>query len=289
MRYRATAAIAVASGAMALAAAAMPAAQAAGPVRPEAQPGAHAVAPDINTTNTMNVTFSNVSVDNGASSVAAGTTNAVHVPYTYTLTATGVDPTKDFSTSLDLYRGPVAQPLSDLSGDNAHCTHASAVAGSDTAVTESCSGTVDVDPHSLTFDDAGAAWHAVAYAYDSATGGWAQHGTFAAPTLKRWAVMTVHATPEPVAKGATITITGALTRASWDTHAYWGYAGQSVKLQFRPQTSGTYTTLKTVTTDSSGDVRATEKSTVPGFWRWSFAGTSTTVASTPAGFWIGVH
>ncbi|MGW5641132.1 hypothetical protein, partial [Streptomyces sp. NPDC003832] len=59
--------------------------------------------------------------------------------------------------------------------------------------------------------------------------------------LKRAARLTVDAAPEPVAKGATITVTGKLVRANWDTYRYAGYTGQAVKLQFRPKGSDTYT------------------------------------------------
>lgn len=40
--------------------------------------------------------------------------------------------------------------------------------------------------------------------------------------LKRAAALTVNAAPEPVVKGGTITVTGKLTRANWDTYRYAG-------------------------------------------------------------------
>ncbi|MDI5962152.1 hypothetical protein [Streptantibioticus silvisoli] len=298
MRYRTTAAIAVVSGALALTTAAIPAAQATGPAHPAAPAGSRSpattsgrLAPAVNTTNTMDVTFSNVDIDKGAAYVAAGTTNTVPVPYTYTLTATGVDPTKDFSTSLDLYRGAVASPDNLLSGNHAGCEHASTTtgAGGATTVTETCSGTVDIHPDDLATADAGATWKGVAYAFDSATSGWAQHGTWPAPTIKRWGTLTDDANPEPVTKGDDVTVTGTLSRASWDTHKYWGYAGEPVKLQFRPATSSTYTTLKTVTTNSDGEVTASSPATVDGYWRLSFAGSTTTVPSTPTGDYVDVR
>jgi hypothetical protein len=246
MRPRVTTAIAVVSAALALTVA-VPAAQAAAPVRPGV---AGALSPDFNPVSSMDVTFSNVSVDKGATGVAVGTTNIVHVAYTYTLTASGVDPrAKGFTTSLDLYRGTVAQPTNDLSGNNATCEVASTAAST---VTENCSGTIDIHPHNLTIPDAGAKWQAIAYAYDASSFGWAAQGGFTAPTMRRYSELTVNASPEPVTKGKTITIVGKLSRANWDTHVYAGYTVQPVKLQFRPKTSSTYTTLKTVTTDGCG-------------------------------------
>ena len=61
-----------------------------------------------------------------------------------------------------------------------------------------------------------------------------------------------------------------------------------MKLQFRKKDSDTYTTVKTVKTNSKGDLKTTVKATVDGFYRWSFAGTSTTPAVNAAGDFIDV-
>ncbi|CAM5362838.1 hypothetical protein SBADM41S_08717 [Streptomyces badius] len=42
--------------------------------------------------------------------------------------------------------------------------------------------------------------------------------------VQRATRLTVNASPEPVTKGRTITVTGRITRANWDTHTYQGYA-----------------------------------------------------------------
>ncbi|MGW3129606.1 calcium-binding protein [Streptomyces sp. NPDC001076] len=89
--------------------------------------------------------------------------------------------------------------------------------------------------------------------------------------------------PEPVAKGGRLTVTGALTRANWDTNVYAGYAGKSVALQFKKSGSSTYATVKTVTTDSSGKLKTTVTANASGTWRWKFAGTSTTTGATAYG------
>ncbi|WP_158791020.1 hypothetical protein [Streptomyces sp. NRRL WC-3549] len=51
--------------------------------------------------------------------------------------------------------------------------------------------------------------------------------------VKRWAKATVNASPEPVKKGQTLTVTGSFKRADWAKYTYTGFAGASVKLQFR--------------------------------------------------------
>ncbi|MEU1198645.1 calcium-binding protein [Streptomyces sp. NPDC005813] len=107
--------------------------------------------------------------------------------------------------------------------------------------------------------------------------------------LKRAAQLTVNAAPEPVAKGARITVTGKLVRANWDTYRYAGYTGQSVKLQFRPKDSNTYTTVATVNTSSTGTLRTTVKAVKDGYWRWNFTGTNTTGPAKATGDYVDVR
>jgi hypothetical protein len=106
--------------------------------------------------------------------------------------------------------------------------------------------------------------------------------------VQRLSKLTVNAAPEPVKKGKTITVTGKLTRANWETRKYAGYTSQPVKLQFRKKDSNTYTTVKTIKTNNRGDLKTTVKATVDGFFRWSFAGTSTTPAVNAAGDFVDV-
>lgn len=107
--------------------------------------------------------------------------------------------------------------------------------------------------------------------------------------LKRAARLTVNAAPEPVAKGARITVTGKLVRANWDTYRYAGYAGQAVKLQFRPKDSSTYTTVATVNTSNTGTLRTTVKAVKDGYWRWDFTGTTTTGPAKATGDYVEVR
>ncbi|MFD7389011.1 calcium-binding protein [Streptomyces sp. NPDC059852] len=108
-------------------------------------------------------------------------------------------------------------------------------------------------------------------------------------SLKRAARLTVNASPEPVARGARLTVTGRLVRADWDTYRYTGYAGRAVRLQFRPKNSSTYTTVATATTNRTGDLRITVKAARDGYWRWNFAGTATTGAAKAAGDYVDVR
>ncbi len=70
---------------------------------------------------------------------------------------------------------------------------------------------------------------------------------------------------------------------------YGGYGSQSVKLQFRKKSSSTYTTLKTVKTDSKGNLKTTTTATADGYYRFSFAGNSSTQAVSAAGDLVDVQ
>ncbi|MHC3451201.1 hypothetical protein [Streptomyces prasinus] len=107
--------------------------------------------------------------------------------------------------------------------------------------------------------------------------------------VKRAARATVNASPEPVTKNKTLTVTGRLTRADWVKHAYTGYGDKLAKLQFRKAGTSTYTTVKTVRANSTGSLKTTVKATADGYWRWTFGETSTTGGATAAGDHVDVR
>ncbi|KUJ64207.1 calcium-binding protein [Streptomyces albus subsp. albus] len=119
-------------------------------------------------------------------------------------------------------------------------------------------------------------------------GDYMDNDTAATVKVRRYAKMTVNASPEPVKRGKSLTVTGELTRASWETYRYAGYSGQKVKLQFRKKGTTAYTTVKTVTTGSGGALKTTVKAATDGHWRWSFAGTSTTHSITTTADYVDV-
>jgi hypothetical protein len=243
---------------------------------------------------TMDVTFSNLKV---GSAIKVGTTNHVAVPVTYTLThGSDVDITaSDFFSSPEIYKGSYDLPDNLLLGDNpATCTVTS-------STTASCKGNVDIHPADgdLLNSDAGT-WSAGAFAiayngqdpesstFDPSKVGYAEQGGLGTTKVQRYSKLTVNATPEPVYKGKTLTATGKLTRANWETNTYKGFTNQPVKLQFRKAGTSTYTTIKTVYSDSYGNVKATTTANYDGYWRFSFAGTTTTPAVSATGDYVDV-
>ncbi|MEU3983073.1 calcium-binding protein [Streptomyces sp. NPDC026672] len=156
------------------------------------------------------------------------------------------------------------------------------------ATTSTCTASVKIDPRVdyLSNSNAGT-WYVDAW-IDAKDGDFVWKEKAGSFSFQRSARLTVNASPEPVRKGATVTVTGALTRANWETLKYGGYGSQSVKLQFRKKSSSTYTTLKTIKTDAKGNLRTTVKATVDGYYRYSYAGGSTTAAVSATGDYVDV-
>ncbi len=101
--------------------------------------------------------------------------------------------------------------------------------------------------------------------------------------VQRNSRLTVNASPEPVTKGKTITVTGKVTRANWETRKYASYGGRHVSLQFKPAGATSYTTVKKVYANGSGNLKTTVKASRTGTWRWVYYGNTTTGASTSSG------
>ncbi|WP_046734065.1 hypothetical protein [Streptomyces humi] len=260
MRIRAT--VAAVSGALAISAFVAPAAHAAG------------TAP--------NVTFSNVKVNKG-SSMVVGTTKA-SFSVTYTVTHPSTLKASDFATGPAIYRGTSVTKPSDLfvSDDPGTCTAASStVLNCKASLVFTVNGDWD-----LTNSEAGS-WNVGAVAVGEGGSKWV--GGLGTTKVLRATKLTVNATPEPVKKGKTVTVTGSLTRANWDTHKYGAFGSQSVKLQFRKKSAGTYTTLKTIKSSSTGALKTTTTATVDGYYRYSFAATTTSGAANATGDYVDVQ
>lgn len=291
MRIRAT--VAAVSGALALSALAVPAAQA-GEAPSFREAAAAALEADRNAPaersafaaaaaiGDLDVSFSGLKI---AAAVKVGTTNKVSTTVTYKIThGADVDiKSADFATGPYIYKGSYEQPVNLLLGDNpATCTATS-------ATTATCKGKIDVYPayDELINSDSGT-WRAGALALNYATEQFSDQGAMGTTKVQRISRLTVNASPEPVKKGKTITVTGKLSRANWETHKYHGYSTQKVQLQFRKKNSSTYTTVKTIKTSTTGQLKTTVKATVDGYYRYNFAGTTTTPAIKAAGDFIDV-
>ncbi|MFG2379559.1 hypothetical protein [Streptomyces avermitilis] len=294
MRIRAT--VAAVTGALALSAFAVPAAQAADSVSradvahawglSTAASGKSGFRPaTAGTAADLDVTFSDMTV-NKSKNIVVGTTKEVAIPVTYTLThAADLDMSEDnFANGPLIYRGSsVDEPTNVfISDEPATCTATSTTVAS-------CVGTIYLRPGDGDLVNADAAtWKAGGLAI-TADGDETVQGDLGTTKVQRYSKLTVNASPEPVKKGRTITVTGALTRANWETNKYAGYTSQSVALQFKKKGATSYTTVKTIKSDSRGNLKTTVTASVDGTFRYSFAGTSTTPAVNSAGDAIDVQ
>ncbi|MEU0943993.1 hypothetical protein ABZ379_14545 [Streptomyces canus] len=261
------------------------------------------VAPAASAAATVpDLTFNGVTVNKGKA-IVVGTTATVKVPVSYTLTRPS-DVTIDYKTTFAgvmIYRGRLATLENTVEPDSAPaCTTTATTA---TTVTQACTETLALAPEDSLFEAADATtWRAAGFysqmdqdlddsdghislGYDYNVWGPLGSGV----QVKRAARLTADASPEPVTKGRTITVTGKLTRADWETGRYSGYASQKATLQFRAKGSTSYTTLKTVTSGTGGALKATTKATKDGYYRYVFAGTATTGSATATGDYVDVR
>ncbi|WP_369194618.1 calcium-binding protein [Streptomyces djakartensis] len=157
------------------------------------------------------------------------------------------------------------------------------------STTSTCTASVLVDPKVDYFSNPNAGtWYVDAWV-DAEDGDFVWKEKAGSFQFQRASRLTVNASPEPVKKGRTITVTGKLSRANWETLKYAGYTNQSVKLQFRKKGSSSYTTLKTVKSNSTGELRTTVTASTDGYFRYSFAGTTTTPAVNATGDFVDVQ
>ncbi|MGA5560306.1 DUF5707 domain-containing protein [Streptomyces platensis] len=224
--------------------------------------------------------------------VLDGGKNVVVDIYDKTITVSGTftHPSGIQDADFVLWRGPDgANPYAtydDRIISNEYYVHADCVASS--ATTSTCAQTFTFEPDwTLANADAGTWKVSVQGVADDDTG--THTPDYTTTRLQRHAELTVNAGPEPVAKGKTLTVTGKLTRANWDTLDHRGYTSQPVRLQFRKAGTTTYTTVKTVHTSSTGGLTTTVTASEDGYWRWNFAGTSTTPAVKATGDFVDVQ
>ncbi|MFJ9146711.1 hypothetical protein ACIRP7_01250 [Streptomyces sp. NPDC102270] len=260
------------------------------------------VAPVASAGTSPDLVFSAVTVNNGKA-VTVGTTAAVKVPVTYTLTRPS-DLTIDYKTTFAgvlLYRGTLSRMSNEVEPEDLPtCT---TTATTDTTVTESCKETLVIAPEDTLYSASDATtWKAaglystmeqdndgsdghihLGYDFDA----WGPLGS--GVQVKRAARLTADAAPEPVKKGGTITVTGKLTRADWEAGRYTGYTSQKATLQFRAKGTNSYTTVKTVTSGTGGALKTTTKATKDGYYRYVFAGTATTGSAKAPGDFIDVR
>ncbi|MEV3874152.1 calcium-binding protein [Streptomyces sp. NPDC049906] len=276
MRFRAS--VAVVSGALALSALSVPAAQAAD--------GGLDLPKSLSSfagTNSGNGKITGVTV-NGGKGVAVGVSKK-----RITISVTAQRKGGAVGAVALPYRGSFANPSALLVPNEPSsnpCSYGS--------TTLTCKYTFDLDPKTtvvnehLTNQDAGA-WKIAAFSFKENGDTVSVVENYRSVKFQRAAKLTANAAPEPVRRGANITVTGDLTRANWDTLKYGGFTSGAVKLQYKKQGTTTWKTLKTVSADSRGKVKTTTKASADGHYRLSYGGSTTTGGATSAADFIDVR
>ncbi|GGT04277.1 hypothetical protein GCM10010254_25880 [Streptomyces chromofuscus] len=217
------------------------------------------------------IAFSSIAINSGQPLVVGtGTPRTFRVHY-------NVHHTHElYSTQATLYAGSFdawsarSRPVADAS-----CRDLSATVAR-------CVQTLAIDPKTFVGNGVAGTWHVYLQAVDSDHNVVGKGGLY--PTTVKRASVLAHTTagPEPVVEGQTLTVTGKLTHADWNTHTYVGQSGMAVELQFRP-VGGYYRVVKTVQTGSGGALKATVTASADGAWRWVYKGDSTTGGAVAVG------
>ncbi|MGV9450130.1 DUF5707 domain-containing protein [Streptomyces sp. NPDC003635] len=286
MRIRAT--VAAVSGALVLSAVAAPLAQA--DSRDAASLDRPSVSERFGTSSAKSAfstaaaapTVSKVTVNAGKDLVFGTTTVKT---FDVSLTATHESGIAD--AYIDLWHG--TDPVNDIDGyfapneEAATCTAVS-------ATTSTCKLTITASTYDdLYLNSLAGTWHVTAAALAN-SGDVYINDFHTTHKVKRSAKLTVNASPEPVAKGKTITVSGKLTRANWETLGYSGIpSGQSVVLQFRKKDSTTYTNVKGIKTTTGGYLKTTTTASTDGYYRFVYAGITSTAPATATGDFVDVQ
>ncbi|MER6916927.1 hypothetical protein ABT354_35225 [Streptomyces sp. NPDC000594] len=271
--------VAVVTGALAATALAVPAAQATDNPAPRfAAEGFAAQADDIHEGDTR---ITGVTL-NGGKPIVLGTTAKKSVDVTITATDNkGIDIGSAF-----LWRG---KSVGDA--DDGFVTDPEIVKCTNQGTKGTCKLKFVFNPQELYLNSIAGSWKLAVLADAKDEGendDFAMSTKYLTTNIQRASKLTVNASPEPARQGDTLTVTGALTRANWETGTYTGYTAQPVKLQYRAKNATSYTTLKTVKTDSKGNLKTTVKATADGYYRYFFEGTPTTPAIKAGGDFVDI-
>ncbi|WP_434591189.1 calcium-binding protein [Streptomyces sp. A5-4] len=268
------------TGALALTALAVPAAQA--DEAPKAEVSAFTAQAPADEDESSGDTRITKVVVNGGKSLSLGTT----AKKTITAEVTATDPEGMYETDSFLWNGPGADAANNAIGfagptsPTGSCTEVN-------ATTTTCKYSIVIDP-AVVYNNTAGTWKLWVSAV-GADGDFVTKNVAGTTKILRASTLTANAAPEPVKKGKPITVTGKLARANWDTLQYAGYSAQPVQLQFRAAGTSTYSTVKTVKTNASGNLSTTVTSVKDGYWRWNFTGSSTSTPVAAAGDFLDVR
>ncbi|MEV6106796.1 calcium-binding protein [Streptomyces sp. NPDC051940] len=236
-----------------------------------------------------NTTFSSVVV-NSNKNIAVGTSSAK----TFTIVMTITDPDGIDWAYGQIWRAadasnPSPSNTAQVFPDPDTAPDATCVAV--TSTTSKCTQTITILPHDSQYyylrNSMAGTWYTSVMMGDK-LGNTVQNHFYKTVKVQRYAKVTVNASPEPVYKGKTLTVTGKLTRASWDSFTYLGYGGQWVSLDYR-KSGGSYAKVKGVQSSSTGYLKGYATAYADGYWRYYYKGNTPTSAAAAGGDYVDVR
>jgi len=192
----------------------------------------------------------------------------------FSVSATVSDTSGVNSVSYELWHGADQSKADGVLVGPSHCVKIN-------EMTSVCEALVTADPNvNLLSNALAGVWTITPVAVDGAGNTTRGNGAYFARIKRPTYMSQTDATPEPVTKGKNLTVKAQMTVASWEQHKNVPLIGHQVLLQYRKGTSGPFVTLKKIKTDKNGWATATVKATADGAYRYDFAGTSITQATT---------
>lgn len=201
----------------------------------------------------------------------------------FSVSATVSDPSGVQSVSYELWHGADRATADGVLVGASHCVKLN-------ETTSYCEALVTADPNTnLRSNALAGVWTITPVATDGAGNVTRGDGAYLARIKRQTYMSQTVATPQPVKKGKELTVKARMTVAGWETRKNVPLIGHQVLLQYRKGTSGAFVTLKKVKTDRNGWATATVRATADGAYRYDFAGTSLTSATTGSADFVDVR
>ena len=201
----------------------------------------------------------------------------------FSVSATVSDPSGVKSVSFELWHGEERAKADGVIVGSAQCHKIN-------ELTSYCEALVTADPNvNLRSNALAGLWYMTPVAVDGAGNVTHGEGVYFARIKRQTYLSQTVVTPDPVKKGANITVKARATVASWELKKNAPLIGHQVLLQYRKGTTGPFVTLKKLKTDRNGWATSTVKATADGAYRYDFAGTSLTPPTTASADYIDVR
>ncbi|MEV6482466.1 hypothetical protein [Streptomyces sp. NPDC051576] len=192
----------------------------------------------------------------------------------FSVSATVSDPSGVKSVSYELWHGESRAKADGLMVGNSQCVKIN-------EMTSVCEALLTADPSvNLRSNALAGVWTITPVAVDGAGNTTRGEGAYLARIKRQTYMSQTVATPQQVKKGANLTVKAQMNVAGWEQRKNVPLIGHQVLLQYRKGTTGPFVTLKKLKTDRNGWATATVKATADGAYRYDFAGTSLTTATT---------